>query len=189
MHYASFVHALMVCIFRAGDMGKINLAALNEKIKKPTVGSSSTLGATEPEVASIVEALPLQVIAPEKVGPTAETEQEPRVATPRVNAPRLDDEDEFQAMMASLSQREFSGQVAVKSTGTERPVEEVAPPLRRPPKRKRREEERVGAETTLAVEAGGVSMPEVTAEGDKEIPQKSKRKRGEPLLREVEDPH
>ena len=56
----------MVCIFRAGDMGKINLAALNEKItakavkpKKPTVGSSSTLGATEPEVASIVEALPL----------------------------------------------------------------------------------------------------------------------------------
>ena len=92
------------------------------------------------------------------------------MATPRANASRLDDEDEFQAMMASLSQREFSGQAVVKSTGTERPAEEVAPHLRCPPKRKRREEERVGAETTPAVEAGGVSMPEVMAKGDKEIP-------------------
>ena len=62
-------------------MGKINLAALNEKMtakavkaKKPTVESSSTLGAVEPKVASIVEALPLKIIAPKEVGPTVETE-------------------------------------------------------------------------------------------------------------------
>ena len=56
----------MIYVFCADTMGKINLTALNEmmtakavKPKKPTVGSSSTLGATKPEVASIVEGLPL----------------------------------------------------------------------------------------------------------------------------------
>ena len=50
----------------AGTKGKISLDLFNElmakeamKLQKPMVGSSSTVRATVPDIASVVEALPL----------------------------------------------------------------------------------------------------------------------------------
>ena len=58
-------------LFCANTMGKINLDSLNEimakqavRPKKPTVGSSSTLKTIIPDITFMVEALPLQFIAP-----------------------------------------------------------------------------------------------------------------------------
>ena len=157
--------------FCAYTMEKINLDLLNEmmakqivRLKKSTVGSFSTLKAVVPEIASVVDALPLQIIAPDEVGPARETEQEPKMATPRVIVPRLDDEDKFQAIMASPSQRRQSVQTAPEPTGVESPIKEVLPPLKCLSKRTRCEEVKTKAVSTPTVETGEASTQWATTE-------------------------
>ena len=146
--------------------------------KKLTVGSSLALRAAVPEILSVVEALPLQIMMPEKVGQAGEVVQEPRVATPKVtvlhlstsSTPKVHDEYKFQAMMASLSQRGQLEHTAPEPACVKSPVEEISPPPKHPPKRTRREEVRTVVAYAFIIETGGESVQGATTKDIKVAP-------------------